>query len=566
MTDNTKPKYDSLRHYTYSDNRLLVFDWASLAMHILHAPDKGVFIKDMSPMGGYSFDGVAYDKTGYYVRYGNTIYQLTKKGNVINRSIVDSTPEQLTSLDETTTRALIDKLPQEFANMEVAQFQATIWMSKMLEEVINIVQIFNPRDVVIALEGYDNWRHGVYDEYYKLPGKVTLEKSDTMVIVKYDLAEIMLVMDGDNIVETINKGSRANKEKNIISGKIRFNERYETEKFSVVEFTDILPELSTYIWKDVVPKYKGNRKKTEWTHAFNKSEWNNIRNNCAKALSNYMNVKVAQDDKCEGDDIANVAIRENINNYKDMVLVTRDSDMNQLLDIKNLAIYNHVERSVLSELEAHDYLNCKILGGDSGDNIPGMLVNYKYSSKTKSFNMTPISKVSSIASGKANPLYEGCGFNPYQKSVDDNWNDQFERNRTLIDLSRLPKELYFALVDKIKIDGWEKHNVNYSFSEKVVEKLQFLFDRGYYILHEGKVEFTGKRYDSPITASQMTSSNINVINNSNGNAPVMEAPIDDVGWNVSTDGDSWSEQSQQPWANEGIDQSNDGWGKEDLQW
>jgi hypothetical protein len=307
---NKKDIRDSIKHYPYSTNRHLVFDWASLAMHMLHAPENGTYIKDLSPLQ-MQCTSLSYNKDGYYVSYGNNekVYHITKTDK-LNREIIYELPSDVTLLSSDWHSKLSKDVIDYIMHIEAAEWQCNIWFSKMLGEVINIIKIFNPRDITIALEGKNTWRHDVYNEFYSRPGKITYQVCDNLYIMKYDLKEILLVTEGSDITNIVDKSRKANKAKGIINGKKEFESITSGKEFTSIDKKDLPKFIYDYCNDRLVPTYKGNRKSKDWEFAFTKSEWAFIRDESAKVISKYFRSFAIKHDRCEGDDIVHLAIKK----------------------------------------------------------------------------------------------------------------------------------------------------------------------------------------------------------------------------------------------------------------
>jgi hypothetical protein len=547
MANKSKKKHiDSISFYPHKKDRHVTFDWASVAMHMLHAPESGKYIKESTPIS-MQCTGIYYDKSGYYVSFGNDkkIYHITKENGKLVRNINADLPETVTSMGDDWGSKLSQEITDYIMHIEAAEWQCNMWVNKMYNEVLSILNIFNPKHVTIALEGRNTWRHDVYNEYYSREGKVKYLVCDNLYSVRYDLKEILLVTDGNNnITNVVDKGRRASKVKNIISGKIEYESIVGDSQFT--ELDEVPRYILDYSVDNIIPTYKGNRKKTEWEFAFSKSEWGTIRDECAKSITKYINANVVQHDKCEGDDIVHLSIKEYMETYSDTILVTRDSDMNQLLDEKRLAIYNHHDRCMQPRLDSHSYLMCKILSGDTADNIPGMILP---------------GKTSKIADGKAPALFESCEYNPYKVAEDEGWVDQFLRNKKLIDLSEVPVEIIAEVKPLFNNTAWLKSTTtfDYALNNMCMNRITKMIDMGFYCFNEGDTEFKGKKYESVILASQLNNpDNMSITSTYNQhqnqewvgaqaapptnqwitNGNPAESPVGDGAWSTNTE-DAW---------------------------
>jgi 5'-3' exonuclease len=301
--------------------------------------------------------------------------------------------------------------------IDTAEKQISAWKSSMLKAVLEYVRIFNPLSVAIALEGERTWRHDYYAQYYRENVKITYDK--TGYYVAFDNSLIRLFKQGNEIATQELKPHDKN---NIIPTEI-------------IEYSALNPTAKAAVDK-VLPRYKGNRAKKSWDFLFPKSDWNRIRNDFAKDVSKILRAHYLSLNDAEGDDILYVATNYQKDKYESIIMVTRDSDMSQLLHQRNLVIYNHMDRNLTECQNPKDYLGVKILSGDTSDNIPGILI--------------PGKKLKLGEAGAAN-LYEAIQGDCYNHAIETGYLNQYIRNRTLIDLSYIPSEVQrkiCALIDE----------------------------------------------------------------------------------------------------------------------
>jgi 5'-3' exonuclease len=129
-----------------------------------------------------------------------------------------------------------------------------------------------------------------------------------------------------------------------------------------------------------------------------------------KTFSNFFFLKI---DDCEGDDIIAV-LTQKLNDK--IITISTDGDMNQLLIHKNFRQYHPLRKEFVESLNPRKDLNIKILTGDRGDCIPGVKERFGIVKATKAMeNLTEF--------------------------LDENeLNDAYQRNKSLIDLNLIPEE------------------------------------------------------------------------------------------------------------------------------
>ena len=310
--------------------------------------------------------------------------------------------------------ALISEKNKAYNNIDSAYLERIHWKANMLLEILDTIQLFNPIDIIIALEGRNTWRHDVFIKYYKENHKITYDK--TGYYIHHDNDITLIFKENDEF-----KFAKMKDKTNIPDKEILY---------------DKLPEHIRKIVDVALPKYKGDRKKKPWDFKMTKGEFSDLRDSFAKDLAKIFRAKTVVVDNAEGDDIIYTTTVKLKDKYESMILISRDSDMNQLLNIKNFAIYNHLTKEMQECQNPEDYLNIKILSGDSSDSIPGIHIP---GNRTK------------LGEAGAKTLYEGLsGESCYDRAKNDGWEKQYIRNRQLIDLSFCPTEIQENILNLIE--------------------------------------------------------------------------------------------------------------------
>lgn len=142
------------------------------------------------------------------------------------------------------------------------------------------------------------------------------------------------------------------------------------------------------IWRtDIYPQYKINRKTQVANFEFNVGKVFEYAYNylLPKVCDQFIAIKV-QSKSAQGDDVIAVLAQKYVNNGKDVIIMTRDRDMVQLVNDKITVItHDGTKREPRTELETllkkksincqitnKDFLLFKIIVGDSSDDIPNI--------------------------------------------------------------------------------------------------------------------------------------------------------------------------------------------------
>lgn len=357
-------KEPPVTNYPYVDNRLVIFDWASLSYHMFHS--------------------LASDKNRE--RYG----------------LLDSEGE------------------------------LELWRTKMIGRVMDYVALFNPRHVVFALEGKAAWRKRFVEEYYGEHADIYYNKSEYYVLADNYLYMVQKASDGGFAVT-----------------KLAIKDRSKLEGLHHRKLKDMPEKQRAMFWgiytpsgDPILPSYKGQRKSKPWKFATDKKVWAEYRERFAKELAPLFRARPLQCHHAEGDDIIYATIRKYVGECDDVIVITRDSDMAQLISGK-VRMFNHQTDTFFAEPDPVGYLDGKVLAGDSSDNVNGMAF---VDTRKGKVGLYYAEKATQIAEGSAHILLESCP-NVYETAKKNGWADQYMRNRTLIDLSRVPADVSREIED-----------------------------------------------------------------------------------------------------------------------
>lgn len=360
--------------------------------------------------------------------------------------------------------------------IQTKEDELRLWRNKMVTSMNDLIQRFNPLDIIIAVDG-KSWRNDFVKDYY---GKHT--------IVYHD--DTYIYTETENYAYRIGKPDKTKAEYTV--------ERIAVKDYPTFRGMDhvLLNELSQVkqdlLWglyevstkskneskTPIIPSYKGKRKFSEWTAKTPKDEWQKYKDKFAFELAKYYRALSIQLDGAEGDDVIYSAIKALQDRYSSIVVVTRDSDMMQI-DCSKAVFYDHLAAKFLSCESPSDYLIQKIVSGDSSDNIHGMsLPNPK----------TPgLPKATCVGKDGAPKFVKACG-DVYETAKREGWLDQYIRNKTLIDLSCTPDNIKNAITEACGNVCNGEYAPAESLEQIGITKAQLdliknMRDRGFYAFH-----------------------------------------------------------------------------------
>ena len=228
---------------------------------------------------------------------------------------------------------------------------------------------------------------------------------------------------------------------------------------------------SKHYWrKDYFPYYKQNRKKDREK---SNHDWNaifEILNKIRDEIRNNLPYIVMEIDGAEADDIISALCKHLSHNYpKDQILIlSGDKDFIQLRKFSNVSQYNPLQKTFVSDYNPTQYIAEHIIKGDRSDGIPNFLSSGDTFVTNK--RQRPISK-----KNLEKWIYSDPSVFCNTKEKLDNYN----RNKTLIDLECIPDDLRAKILDEFKSlnsNDKTKLSVDYFVEHKLVSLMNNLED------------------------------------------------------------------------------------------
>lgn len=329
-----------------------------------------------------------------------------------------------------------------------------VWRAGMLSKMMRYIKLFNPKDILLSKEGNKVWRSdyvkGWYSEY------ATVAYDNTGYYLRFDNFLFKFYKDRSG---------------EIISEKLDVVKDLELVPDNAKPLKDMPQRIQDMCWLDVLPKYKGTRSKSEWPFLIDKSEWRDYKEIFADELGKVFRAHVIGHGEAEGDDVIYVGLNHWKEKYDSIVLITRDSDLNQLKTVEKLMIFNHVKEEFVDCPKPRNFCECKILSGDKSDNINGIALPGK---KTQ------------LGEKGAVKLFESTG-NIYNKAEKEGWDTQYIRNQRLINLDYIPTHIQREITELLDKSNPEMCAVEdiyaMGYSEKMVQEVSTMKNVGYYALN-----------------------------------------------------------------------------------
>jgi 5'-3' exonuclease len=200
------------------------------------------------------------------------------------------------------------------------------------------------------------------------------------------------------------------------------------------------------VWRhDIYPQYKANRKGLREKSVIDFQKFFPVFNDFSEDMKQiFSTIYFMKVPKCEADDVIAVLVKEKFAKENcDVIIVSTDGDMKQLLQYKNVTQYDPFKGRNISSINPTRELELKVLTGDKGDNIPAV---------RPKFGKVSAEKV--LQSGLRDFID-----NPENKLIKEN----YERNIKLINFNFIPKNICDSI-----INTFNQYNIKEMESTKIL--------------------------------------------------------------------------------------------------
>ncbi len=215
------------------------------------------------------------------------------------------------------------------------------------------------------------------------------------------------------------------------------------------------------------PQYKANRKKKREEDTFDWAKAFSIMHDIKEEILANFPYKVIEVDECEADDIIGelCANTQEFGQYEDVMIISADKDFLQLQRYPNVRQYSPLLKKEYKEDAPMVGLMEKIMTGDAGDGVPNVLSDDDVFVEGR--RQTPLSKKKKEAIKE--DLAEG------ELLYAASWYRNYQRNETLIDLTKTPDRLKKQIIEKYNSqDQW--HNKGLVFPYLINKNMKMLIE------------------------------------------------------------------------------------------
>jgi len=211
-----------------------------------------------------------------------------------------------------------------------------------------------------------------------------------------------------------------------------YNKRYRKEYGQMVICAD---GMNTWR-KEYFPQYKAHRKKARSESTMDWNEIFRVLNLVRDEIKENLPYKVLHMEGCEADDIIGALTlnTEEFGNHEPVMIISSDKDFIQLQKFNHVKQFSPIQKKMVVDKTPRKYLFEHICRGDKGDGIPNIL-------------------------SSDSCLVEGIKQSPLRQTLIDTWIEDpsimpdeikrnFQRNTTLIDLTKIPEDIYNTIVNE----------------------------------------------------------------------------------------------------------------------
>jgi len=270
-----------------------------------------------------------------------------------------------------------------------------------------------------------------------------------------------------SIIVSLNRGEDLDDKlvRHITLNNLRYyRSRFKEEYGELVICTD-----DKHYWRrDYFPNYKANRKKDREASSYDWNEIFSAVNMIRDELDTYFPYKVLHIDGAEADDIIGVLL---LNRAEDKnIIISSDKDFIQLhTDV--IDQYSPVTKKMVNSKNPLDYLKEHILKGDRSDGIPNVLSpddTFVTEKRQKPMRKTIIAELLEQMI-YLDPAMQPDTLSTLARCPKDTWIRNWQRNETLIDLTKIPEEIVEDILYEFdgQVEGYRGNLLNYFIDNKL---------------------------------------------------------------------------------------------------
>lgn len=210
--------------------------------------------------------------------------------------------------------------------------------------------------------------------------------------------------------------------------------------------------------RDVYVEYKAQRKAARDNSKIDFDKFFPVLDVFIKDLKEtFSNIRFMHIDKCEGDDIIGVVAKEYHERGISSIIVSTDRDMYQLQRYKSVKQFDPYKRKLAISLNPLVELECKIITGDKGDNIPAIKPKCGPVTAAALIKKDYILQITELEHELNEGKIQEYQLTPEQKEGRTHYKN-YLRNRELIDFEYIPNHIRTMILNELNTYPLERFN------------------------------------------------------------------------------------------------------------
>lgn len=251
----------------------------------------------------------------------------------------------------------------------------------------------------------------------------------------------MIILDYNQIALSNIIAQKLAPEEDLIRHMILNSIRMYNQKFKKDYGQVVIASDGAMSWRrKYFPNYKASRRKNREESAVDWNEIFRILKVVREELVEYSQYCVINLDGCEADDVIGTlaANTQEFGKHEPVMIVSSDKDFVQLHRFDNVKQFSPMQKKFVTEKNPRLYFHEHILRGDSGDGVPNILSGDNVF--VDGVRQTPIS---------AKKIEEYIrNIEDLRSVVTEDVYRNYQRNKTLIDLTYTPQELKDEIINR----------------------------------------------------------------------------------------------------------------------
>ena len=216
--------------------------------------------------------------------------------------------------------------------------------------------------------------------------------------------------------------------------------------------------------REIFPQYKANRKTSRDASGLDWKEFFRILGMVRDEVKEHLPYKVIHIQNVEADDVIGTLTEktQNFGEHEPVMIISADKDFIQLQQYPNVRQFSPMTKAFVKENKPFKYLYEHIMRGDSGDGIPNVL----------SPDNTFVDKIRQkpISTKKIEQWI--ASYDNLDKVMDEATYRNFQRNRALIDLSKVPQDKKALIINTFESVKPNSNVLNYLISKRCTQLIE----------------------------------------------------------------------------------------------